>query len=111
MNIESLMEGYKRVLDTIFAPKNYYKRIITYLKEYNKIAVKAKKSLRLELSALSKVIWRLGIKGKGKFHFWKLVSWTIMRKPALFSEAMTQSVYGYHFRTVLLTNKENRFSE
>lgn len=110
MKVESLMEGYKRVLDTIFAPKNYYKRIIIYLKEYNKIAVKAKKSLRSELKALSKVVWKLGIKGKGKFHFWKLVSWTIMKKPALFSEAMTQSVYGYHYRTVLLNNKENRYS-
>jgi hypothetical protein len=110
MKVESLMEGYNKVLDTIFAPKNYYKRIITYLKEYNNLAVKAKKSLRSELKTLSKVIWKLGIKGKGKFHFWKLVSWTITRKPALFSEAMTQSVYGYHYRKVLLTNKENRYS-
>jgi hypothetical protein len=56
MKVESLMEGYNKVLDTIFAPKNYYKRIITYLKEYNNLAVKAKKLLRSELKTLSKVV-------------------------------------------------------
>ena len=109
MNTESLMEGYKKVIDTIFAPKYYYKRIITYLKEYNKIAVNTKLSLRLQLKALSQAIWKIGIKGKGKFHFWKLVSWTIIRKPSLISEAITYSIYGYHYRTVLLTNKENKY--
>ncbi len=109
MNPESLMEGYKKVIDTIFAPKYYYKRIITYLKEYNKIAVNTKLSLRLQLKALSQAIWKIGIKGKGKFHFWKLVSWTIIRKPSLISEAITYSIYGYHYRTVLLTNKENKY--
>jgi radical SAM superfamily enzyme YgiQ (UPF0313 family) len=109
MNPESLMEGYRKVIDTIFAPKYYYKRIITYLKEYNKIAVNTKLSLRLQLKALSQAIWKIGIKGKGKFHFWKLVSWTIIRKPSLISEAITYSIYGYHYRTVLLTNKENKY--
>ena len=109
MNPESLMEGYKKVIDTIFAPKHYYKRVITYLKEYNKIAVNKKLSFRLQIKALSKAIWKIGIKGKGKFHFWKLVSWTIIRKPSLISEAITYSIYGYHYRTVLLTNKENKY--
>jgi radical SAM superfamily enzyme YgiQ (UPF0313 family) len=109
MNPESLMEGYRKVIDTIFAPKHYYKRVITYLKEYNKIAVNKKLSFRLQIKALSQAIWKIGIKGKGKFHFWKLVFWTIIRKPSLISEAITYSIYGYHYRTVLLTNKENKY--
>ena len=107
MNIDSLMAGYKKVLNTIFAPKYYYKRIITYLKEYNKIAVNAKLSLRIQLKALSKAIWKIGITGKGKFHFWKLMLWTVIRKPFLLSEAVTHSIYGYHYRMVLLSDKEN----
>jgi radical SAM superfamily enzyme YgiQ (UPF0313 family) len=105
MNIESLMNGYKKVIDTIFSPKFYNKRIITYLKHYNKIAVNAKLSFRMQMKALSKTIWKLGITGKGKFHFWKLIFWTIFRKPFFLPEAITHSIYGYHYRTVLLTNK------
>ena len=107
MNLESLMKGYKKVINTIFAPKFYNKRIITYLKEYNKVSVNSKLSLRQQLRALSKTIWKLGITGKGKFHFWKLISWTVIRKPSLIPEAITHSIYGYHYRTVLFTNKEN----
>ncbi|MFZ4591700.1 MAG: DUF4070 domain-containing protein [Ignavibacteria bacterium] len=43
--------------------------------------------------------------GKGKYHFWKLFFWTIFRKPGLISEAITYSIYGYHYRTVLFEKK------
>jgi hypothetical protein len=107
MNLESLMTGYKKVLDTIFSPKFYYKRIITYLKEYNKMAVGRKLTLRQNARALSRTIWKIGITGKGKFHFWKLFFWTIFRKPNLISEAITYSIYGYHYRTVLLNESKS----
>jgi radical SAM superfamily enzyme YgiQ (UPF0313 family) len=106
MNIDSLMAGYKKVLDTIFAPKFYYKRIITYLKEYNKMAVNKKMPFSMQMHALSRTIWKIGLTGKGKFHFWKLFFWTIFRKPGLLSEAITYSIYGYHYRTVLLNESK-----
>lgn len=105
MKLESLMAGYRKVLDTIFAPKFYYKRIITYLKEYNKMAVGRKLTLRQNARALSRTVWKIGILGKGKYHFWKLFFWTIFRKPGLISEAITYSIYGYHYRTVLFEKK------
>jgi len=107
MNKEILMKGYKKVIDTIFTPKFYNKRIITYLREYNKFAVHTKLSLRMQIKALSKTIWKLGIIERGKFHFWKLMFWTSFRRPSLIPEAITYSIYGYHYRTVLLTNKRN----
>ena len=85
MSIDSLMTGYKRVIDTIFSPKYYYKRIITYLKEYNKMAVYTKLTPRVQLTALSKAVWKIGILGKGKLHFWKLLFWTMLIKPKLIS--------------------------
>ncbi|MFA7359855.1 MAG: B12-binding domain-containing radical SAM protein [Candidatus Kapaibacterium sp.] len=108
MKLDALMEGYNKVLDTLFAPKYYNKRIITYMKEYKKIAINNKLTFRIQMKALSKTIWKIGITGKGKFHFWKLMLWTILRKPALISEAVTYSIYGYHFRKVLFANKSNR---
>jgi radical SAM superfamily enzyme YgiQ (UPF0313 family) len=108
MNLESLMKGYKKVLDTIFSPKHYNKRIITYLKEYKKVAVNSKLTFRMQMRALSRTIWKIGITGNGKFHFWKLMFWTIFRKPNLIPEAITHSIYGYHYRTVLFTDKRNK---
>ncbi len=107
MNVETLMKGYRRVIDTIFTPKYYYKRVITYLKEYKKMAVNNKLSIHVQIEALSKAIWKIGIIGKGKFHFWKLLLWTILRKPNLISEAVTYSIYGYHYRTVLINDRKS----
>lgn len=103
-NKDELIKGYKNVLNTIYSPKYYNKRIITYLKEYKEFAKGSSLKLTALTKAISKAIWLLGIKGKGKLYFWKMVIWTIIHKPSLISEAITQSIYGYHYRTVLLGN-------
>ena len=107
MKFETLIAGYKKVLNTIFSPKNYYKRVTTYLKEYNDLAVHTKRPVSLQINAFIKSIWRLGIREKGKRHFWKLFFWTIFRKPNLLPEAITQSIYGYHYRTIMIKRYEN----
>ena len=102
MEIETLMKGYTHVLHSIFSTDNYYRRVITYLREYHKVADGMKMSLRVQAVAFSRTIWRLGIREKGSRHFWKLMVWTAFRKPRLFPEAITQAIYGYHFRKVLI---------
>jgi radical SAM superfamily enzyme YgiQ (UPF0313 family) len=107
MNKENLIEGYKRILSTIYTPKNYYSRIITYLNEYNEFVSGSKFSIKLKIKAISKSFWLMGVLENGKLYFWKMFFWTLLHKPKLISEALTQSIYGYHYRTVLLndTNK------
>lgn len=102
INKDILLDGYKRVLDTIYSPKMYYNRIIIYLKEYKEFARGSSLSFSILTKAITKAIWLLGITGKGKMYFWKMVFWTVLHKPGLISEAITQSIYGYHYRTVLL---------
>src|SRR4030067_1580883 len=34
MKYETLVTGYKNVLDTIYSPRHYYERVVTFLKEY-----------------------------------------------------------------------------
>ena len=103
MDIDILMDGYARVLRSIFSPDKFYSRVITYLREYQKVADGMKMTLRVQALALSRTIWRLGIREKGSRHFWKLFFWTAFRKPWLFPEAITQAIYGYHFRKVLIS--------
>jgi hypothetical protein len=43
---------------------------------------------------------RLGIIGRERAHYWKLMVWTLLRRPRLFSLAMTLAIQGYHFRKV-----------
>ncbi len=102
INKDILIDGYKKVLHTIYTPKNYYSRIITYLNEYKEFSTGSKLPLSLQVSAISRSFWLMGAREKGRLYFWKMIFWTLLHKPKLISEAVTQSIYGYHYRTVLL---------
>jgi hypothetical protein len=43
---------------------------------------------------------RLGILGKERFHYWYLLTWTLVRKPRLLPLAISFAIYGHHFRKV-----------
>lgn len=101
MDLDKLKEGYKKVLTSIFSPKNYYARIITFLAEYKNTAVNTRRTIGANLQALLKAVWKLGIWGKGKVYFWKMFFWTLFKKPQLMAEAITLAVYGYHYRMVM----------
>jgi hypothetical protein len=47
-----------------------------------------------------KTVYIIGIANKGRREFWKLVIWTLFKRPLLFKDAIQFAVYGYHFRIV-----------
>jgi radical SAM superfamily enzyme YgiQ (UPF0313 family) len=100
MGYETLARGYKHVVDTIYAPKQYYERIRIFLREY-KPANKGKFKISLvQFVAWLRSIWVLGVKEKGRIHYWKLVVWTLLKKPKTYPLSMTLAVQGFHFRKV-----------
>jgi radical SAM superfamily enzyme YgiQ (UPF0313 family) len=99
MNLDVLREGYKRILHSIYSPKAYYQRVRTFLREYQPPKVKAPIDWE-HLCAFFRSILRLGIIGKERVHYWKLLLWTIFRRPRLLPLAVTLAIYGYHFRQV-----------
>lgn len=42
----------------------------------------------------------LGVIGRERSHFWKLLFWSLFRKPRLLPLTITYAVYGFHFRKV-----------
>lgn len=100
MEAKALISGYRTILDTIYAPKQYYQRVITLLREYRPLP-KGKFHLQQGyVGALFKSILFLGVIGRERFHFWKLFFWSLARCPRLFPLAITYAVYGFHFRKV-----------
>ena len=100
MNYESLINGYKKILRTIYSPKHYYERILTLFKNFEPLQ-KAKFQFRFyHLGAFLKSIWVLGVRGKGRIYYWKLLLWSLFRRPDLFPLAVTYSIYGFHFHKI-----------
>ncbi|MBU1078747.1 MAG: DUF4070 domain-containing protein [Spirochaetes bacterium] len=102
MNKQKLIEGYKTILNTIFEPHHFYKRIVVFLKEYKSVAKFKRINILVQFKAFFRSLWQFGITGRGKHHFWKMFFWTLFKKPRLLVRAITLSVYGYHFREVLV---------
>ncbi|MFQ6094236.1 MAG: B12-binding domain-containing radical SAM protein, partial [bacterium] len=66
MEWSTLIEGYRRILDTIYSPKLFYERIRTFLREYRPPQRK-RPLLRLrEVWPLLRALWALGVKEKGR---------------------------------------------
>jgi len=113
MNSNTLINGYKHILDTIYSPKQYYERIRAFLKEYRPKIRRRGKLQSYQLEAFLKSIWILGFKEKGRKYYWRLFLLTLMKHPRKLPVSISLSVYGYHFRKVVAkyisTPIENRW--
>ncbi len=98
MGVEALREGYARILRHIYSPKHYYQRLRTYLLNSGP-SPRPRSPLRYsDLHALILSFWRLGTVGRERFHYWRLLLWTLCRRPRHLHRAVTLAIYGYHFR-------------
>ena len=96
MNSDLLLEGYKEIMRHIYSPKHYYKRVRTLLREYRPV-VRPPPSLA-RFMAFGRSVVHLGLLGRERFEYWKLLAWAAARRPRLVSQAVTLSIYGHHFR-------------
>jgi len=99
MGLESLREGYRDILSHIYAPKFYYERVLTFLREYNPPKIRFHPDPQYIL-ALWRSIYQLGIRGVERIQYWRLFFWTLFRRPRLFPLAITLAIMGFHFRQV-----------
>jgi len=100
MGLEPLRDGYRKILSHIYAPKFYYERILTFLREYQPPQIRIHMEPQYVL-ALWRSIYQLGIRGVERTHYWRLFFWTLFRRPRLFPLAITFAIYGFHFRQVV----------
>lgn len=98
MDIELLRQGYRNLVQHIYSPKVYYERVRVFLREYEKPHIIQQKLDWTDIRAFLRSIVVLGILGEERWEYWKLLGWTLARKPHLFADAVTLAIYGYHFR-------------
>lgn len=102
MNYETLINGYRHILKTIYAPKHYYERVRTFLREYKPQRRQGKLNLQFyHIRALLSSMWFLGVRENGRRYYWKLFASTLFRHPRSFPLVVSLSIYGYHFRKVV----------
>jgi radical SAM superfamily enzyme YgiQ (UPF0313 family) len=98
MDYDLLVSGYKRVLQTIYSPKYYFERTLIFLKNFEQLQKKRFHFRIYYIGALLKSIWFLGIRREGRTYYWRLLMWSLIRRPQLVPLAIRFAIYGYHFR-------------
>jgi radical SAM superfamily enzyme YgiQ (UPF0313 family) len=98
MNLETLREGYAELMRRLYSPRPYYQRVRTFLSEYHPPRTSRAPIRWPEIRALFHSTVRLGIIGRERVHFWRLLFWTTVRRPAMLQLAVTFAIYGHHFR-------------
>ena len=99
MELETLRKGYRDMMDYLYSPKNYYNRIKTLLIEYRPPNFKSRFRPG-QLVAFFRSMVVLGVIGKERFHYWKMLTWTLFKQHQSLSLAVTLFIYGHHFRKV-----------
>ena len=101
MDPERLVSGYKQILTTIYAPKQYYRRVLTFLKEYKPPRLRWLPLFRpYHITAFIKSMWVLGVLDRGRTQFWKLLAVSLVRHPHMLPLSISLACFGWHFRKV-----------
>lgn len=99
MGLEALQARYRALIARLYAPRAYYARVRTFLREYRRPVVRSRVDAQA-LLAFVKANVRLGVIGRERFQYWRLLAWTLLRRPRMLPYAVTLAIYGHHFRLV-----------
>ena len=94
-----LIAGYRSLMQSLYEPATYYRRIRTFLTQYRHGGPPVYHG-RPEVVAFLKSLWILGVRSPGRLAYWRLLAHTLMRNPKGFSQAAALAIYGHHFRLV-----------
>jgi radical SAM superfamily enzyme YgiQ (UPF0313 family) len=101
MDLALLRDGYRELMRRLYSPRSYYERVRLFLDTYEIRRLRIRWNFRYQRRqwlAFAKACVRLGMVGEERTEYWKLLIWTLLRRPRAFSLAVTLAIYGYHFR-------------
>jgi radical SAM superfamily enzyme YgiQ (UPF0313 family) len=97
MSTKELSAGFVCLVHDIYAPKHYYQRVRTFLKEYHPARVRGASLDWQHFLALVRSFLYLGVLGRERFYYWGLLVWMLFLHPRLFPAGVTHAIFGHHF--------------
>lgn len=96
MPAETLIQGYKRVIEAVYTPKSYFERCSTLISRLP-VKTKAVRSLSLiEIKAVFLSIAKQAFSGYG-IHYLRFLARALLTRMGLFPDAVSMAIKGYHF--------------
>jgi len=106
MGHEALTDGYRCMMRTLYEPRNFYARVLSFLKEFRPYPRPGSRVRFWEIAAFLRSTWRLGVWEKERRCYWRLLIWVLFRRLELLATFIALAIKGYHFRRFM----ERQFS-
>jgi radical SAM superfamily enzyme YgiQ (UPF0313 family) len=97
--VYTLLEGYLRVLATLYAPEVYFARCREHLRHWEPPAGLAAAGGWEDLAVVARSLWRQGVRSPYRSHYWRFLGWALRRHPRKLPLALAQACAGHHFIT------------
>ncbi len=98
-----LIQGYRRLLRQIYAPRAYYARIRTLLRDYRPAGPPARFG-REDFMAFVRSLWILGVRERGRMAYWRFMVGTLLRRPKRVGLAVQWAIMGLHYRKIAMSS-------
>jgi radical SAM superfamily enzyme YgiQ (UPF0313 family) len=99
MDPDRLVEGYRRVLGTLYDADEYYQRALNSLERVGEGSIeKYPGDVFRALGTLGRVLLTLGVRDRDRGAFWRYMGQVAWRRPDRLPHALVLASLGYHFR-------------
>jgi radical SAM superfamily enzyme YgiQ (UPF0313 family) len=98
MDAARLVEGYRKILRTIYSPAEYYQRALDCLSRLTEGPEPRRSRLTDDVAAFVRVVLALGVRDGGRREFWRYMRRAVGSHRRNFAHAVTLAAMGYHFR-------------
>jgi radical SAM superfamily enzyme YgiQ (UPF0313 family) len=92
----TLIEGYCRVLETLYEPASYFDRCREHLRHWRPPPSPLATG-RQELQVAWRSLRRQGLAARYRSEYWRFLSWTLRHDPRKLGLAVAQACAGHHF--------------
>jgi radical SAM superfamily enzyme YgiQ (UPF0313 family) len=99
MDPQRLIEGYQRIMQTIYSPREYYRRALDSMTRTHQLGPEPQHySMMSGIASLLRIGIKLGLLDGERTEFWRFVAQAVREHRQKFAETLRLAAMGYHFR-------------
>jgi len=95
MDTQELLDGYRRILETIYYPREYFNRVQAFLSQLG--TPTHTPIVFADIMAVARSLWKQGLRSDYRKEYWKFLAQTVRRHRQHLDKALTLAIMGHHF--------------
>ena len=99
MPVRQMLEGYRRVLETLYHPEVFFQRCRENLARWNPVPGSTRPISPRDLACAWRAVLGQGVTGSYQRAYWRFLHWVLRHHPAKLGRAIAQAAAGHHYIT------------